>query len=103
MVNCAPPRVTGIWPKALTNGMWHLKSLSFVGKYIKIFFSCNLRFQEQGIPGVQGVDTRQLTKVIREKGTMRGRIVIGDVGDTSIATLDLSDVNLVEEVSVKVV
>lgn len=63
------------------------------------------RFQEQGIPGIQGIDTRQLTKVIREKGTMKGKIVIEDDEDAtsdSVASTDLSTVNLVEEVSIQV-
>ena len=30
----------------------------------------------QGIPGIEGIDTRALTKVIRQHGTMLGRIVI---------------------------
>ncbi len=32
----------------------------------------------EGIPGVTGIDTRTLTKRLREHGTMLGRIVIGD-------------------------
>jgi carbamoyl-phosphate synthase small subunit len=30
--------------------------------------------RERGIPGIYGIDTRSLTKIIREKGTMNGRI-----------------------------
>lgn len=32
-------------------------------------------FQEQGIVGLSGVDTRELTKIIRERGVMNGAIV----------------------------
>lgn len=31
--------------------------------------------QKQGIPGICGVDTRELTKVIREHGSLLGKIV----------------------------
>lgn len=30
--------------------------------------------RERGVPGLYGIDTRTLTKIIREKGTMNGRI-----------------------------
>ena len=33
-------------------------------------------FSSQNIPGIEGIDTRALTKVIRQHGTMLGRIVI---------------------------
>lgn len=32
--------------------------------------------KEQGVPGIYGVDTRTLTKVIREKGVMQGKLVV---------------------------
>lgn len=35
------------------------------------------------IPGIQGVDTRALTKVLRESGTMRGMLAYGDTIDTA--------------------
>ena len=30
--------------------------------------------EEYGIPGIAGIDTRALTKTLREKGTMNGMI-----------------------------
>ncbi len=33
---------------------------------------------EYHIPGLYGIDTRELTKIIREKGAMMGKIVFGD-------------------------
>lgn len=32
--------------------------------------------QEQGVPGISGIDTRSLTRMIREEGVMQGRIVV---------------------------
>ena len=40
---------------------------------------------EQNIPGIQGIDTRALTKILREKGTMNGMI-------TTNADYDLEEV-----------
>ncbi len=60
------------------------------------------RLVEQDIPGIEGIDTRQLTKIIREKGSMLGKIVIGDANPESVATVDPASLNLVKEVSIKV-
>ena len=57
--------------------------------------------KEEGVPGIEGVDTRALTKIIREKGTMLGKVVMdGDVAET-IESVDPNTMNLVAEVSVK--
>lgn len=37
--------------------------------------------KEQGIPGIAGIDTRALTKILREKGTMNGMITINESFD----------------------
>ena len=41
-------------------------------------FRCNMTIQqfleENGVPGIAGIDTRALTKLLREKGTMNGMI-----------------------------
>lgn len=34
--------------------------------------------KREGVPGITGVDTRELTKVLRNEGVMGGQIVIGD-------------------------
>ncbi len=54
---------------------------------------------EQKIPGIFGIDTRMLTRKLRDKGTMLGKIIIDDK-----VNMDFEDVNkldLVGEVSVK--
>lgn len=48
------------------------------------------------IPGIYGIDTRALTKIIREKGAMLGKI---EPEDTNIDFYDPNKVNLVAEVS----
>ena len=46
-------------------------------------------FCEQGVTGMYGVDTRALTRHLRNHGAMRGRIVDGDEADADIeAVLD---------------
>ena len=34
--------------------------------------------KEQDIPGIAGIDTRALTKILREKGTMNGMITTNE-------------------------
>ena len=41
----------------------------------------NTFLKDNHIPGVQGIDTRALTRVLREYGTMRGMIAYGDCAD----------------------
>ncbi|RXM27756.1 CAD protein [Acipenser ruthenus] len=57
--------------------------------------------KEQGIPGLEGVDTRCLTKKIREKGTMLGKLVVDGTSKESIAFDNPDKRNLVKEVSLK--
>jgi carbamoyl-phosphate synthase small subunit len=51
------------------------------------------------VPGLQGVDTRALTKKLRDKGTMLGRIVPGDREAGAAVFDDPSKRNLAAEVS----
>ena len=52
------------------------------------------------IPGVTGIDTRALTKALREHGVMMGKIVFDDEPD-NIPTAQYSGVNYVDKVSCK--
>ncbi len=54
--------------------------------------------KSQEIPGIYGIDTRELTQILREKGTMLGKIVIDDV---DIDWYDPGKVDLVAQVSPK--
>lgn len=53
--------------------------------------------KEEKIVGIYGIDTRELTKILREKGSMLGKIVFKD--DKEIDFDDPNDHNLVAEVS----
>ncbi len=52
----------------------------------------------QKIPAISGIDTRSLTRTIRQKGVMLGKIVIDDV---DVDFYDPNNLNLVARVSVK--
>lgn len=54
--------------------------------------------KEYKVPGIFGVDTRALTKILREKGTMLGKII---VNDEPVEYYDPNKDNLVKQVSIK--
>lgn len=53
--------------------------------------------KSSGVPGIYGIDTRQLTQILREKGSMLGKIII-DQQDVDFYNPNLE--NLVAQVSV---
>lgn len=54
------------------------------------------------VPGITGIDTRELTKVLREHGVMMGRIVFDDAMDNGEWKMDnYGEVNYVDRVSCK--
>lgn len=50
------------------------------------------------IPGISDIDTRYLTKIIREKGTMKAKLLFND---DNIDFIDINDNNLIKNVSTK--
>jgi len=54
--------------------------------------------QECKIPGIFGIDTRELTKILREEGTMLGKIIYGN---QDVDFYDPNQDNLVEQVSIR--
>lgn len=54
--------------------------------------------KKNNVPGIYGIDTRALTKILREKGTMLGKIV---VDEQDIDLYDPGKDNLVAQVSTK--
>jgi carbamoyl-phosphate synthase, small subunit len=55
--------------------------------------------KEENIPGIYGIDTRMLTKILREKGSMLGKIVSDDEDEAGF--YDPEEENLVAKVSCK--
>jgi len=54
--------------------------------------------KEENIPAVYGIDTRKLTKILREKGAMLGKLVIGN---EDVKLYDPNTIDIVKEVSIK--
>ncbi|MDL2241601.1 carbamoyl-phosphate synthase (glutamine-hydrolyzing) large subunit, partial [Bacteroidales bacterium OttesenSCG-928-L03] len=55
--------------------------------------------KEHKIPGIYGIDTRALTKLLRENGSMKGKIVFDS--EDEIDFVDISEENLIAKVSCK--
>ena len=51
--------------------------------------------KENNVPGIYGIDTRELTKILREKGSMKGKIVFNDVNE-----IDFYDPNTENQVAI---
>lgn len=56
--------------------------------------------KREHVPGITGIDTRELTKVLREHGVMMGKILLDDEPD-NIPNADYEGVNFVDKVSCK--
>ncbi|NDV60511.1 glutamine-hydrolyzing carbamoyl-phosphate synthase small subunit [Bacteroides sp. 519] len=77
----------------------HWNAVESLGNWLK----------REEVPGITGIDTRELTKVLRERGVMMGRIVFDDElqeGDeeriiADLANLDYEGTNYVDIVSCK--
>lgn len=57
--------------------------------------------KEEKIPGIYGIDTRALTKHLREKGSMLGKIVQDGTDPSTIPFYDPNKENLIAKVSIK--
>lgn len=56
--------------------------------------------KREQVPGITGIDTRQLTKVLREHGVMMGKIIFDDEPD-NIPSAQYEGINYIEKVSCK--
>jgi len=56
---------------------------------------------EENVPGVEGIDTRRLTILLRERGTMLGRILPVDYTGDPVRMFDPNRVDIVSEVCVQ--
>lgn len=68
-------------PKFFESDKIHLRAVvisdySFEYSHWNAVKSLDAWLKEQGIPGVYGVDTRAITKLIREKGVMLGKVAV---------------------------
>ncbi len=68
----------------------HWNGVESLGQWLK----------REKVPGITGIDTRQLTKVLREHGVMMGQIVFDDEPD-NLPTARYEGVNFVDRVSTK--
>ena len=60
--------------------------------------------KQEEVPGIYGIDTRALTKKLREHGVMMGRIVMGNIEEARLMMGDFGNyaaVNYVDKVSCK--
>ena len=96
-------------PLFMESGRIHPKAI-VVADYSERFSHWNAReslaswLKREKVPGITGIDTRRLTKVLREHGVMMGKIVLDDESgrDCAFATaVDYGAVNWVEKVSCK--
>jgi carbamoyl-phosphate synthase small subunit len=80
--------ISGLIVSGYTSEYSHWNAEKSLGNWLKEF----------EIPALYGIDTRELTKILREEGTMLGKIVMGN---QDVRLYDPNLVNLVEEVSIK--
>ena len=59
--------------KPWTDGLI-VRELSRMGSNFRMDLTLEQFLEEYGVPGISGIDTRALTKILREKGTMNGMI-----------------------------
>ena len=88
----------------------HAKAL-VVADYSETYSHWNAReslaswLKREKTPAITGIDTRRLTKVLRERGVMMGKIVVSDHSeyseDSEYSEKDYGSVNWVEKVSCK--
>lgn len=57
--------------------------------------------KREEVPAITGIDTRELTKVLREHGVMMGKIVFDNEPEKMPAPVSYAGVNFVEQVSCK--
>jgi carbamoyl-phosphate synthase small subunit len=75
-----------------------INNLSEVYSHWNADISLDQWLKNENVPGISGIDTRALTKILRENGTMLAKVIIGD------EDVDFFDPNkelLIEKVSVK--
>ncbi len=78
-----------------------VSSLSREYQHRRAFESLDTWLKREGIPGIEGIDTRRLTKMIRNQGTLSAYIGEQPPLDQSWRIDHIASNNLVKEVSIK--
>ena len=92
-------------PKFMESERIHVKGL-VVADYSEKYSHWNAKeslaewLKREKIPAITGIDTRRLTKRLRESGVMKGRVVISENSEYSDYS-DYGSINWVEKVSCK--
>lgn len=85
------PFVKGMIVKEVVNEPSNFRSEESLDAYMR----------QHGIPGISGIDTRMLARMLREKGTLTGRIVPYENGKVvSVETVIKEPTHLVKEASI---
>ena len=93
-------------PVYMESGRIHAEAF-IVSDYSETFSHWNANeslrnwLKREQVPGLTGIDTRRLTKVLREHGVMMGKIVFSNIDDFSSKYPDYPHVNYVDQVSCK--
>lgn len=82
-------QISGLIVQEYSREFSHWNGVKSLGKWL----------EEEGVPGIHGIDTRSLTKVLREKGSLLGKIVSDDEESTNTPFQDPANENLVAKVS----
>ena len=93
-------------PTYMESGRIHAEAL-IVSDYSETFSHWNAReslgdwLKREQVPGLTGIDTRRLTKVLREHGVMMGKVVFDAQEESFCKYPDYTQVNYVDQVSCK--
>jgi len=79
--------ISGLIISDYTEEYSHWNAKKSLGEWLK----------ESKIPGIYGIDTRELTKILREEGTMLGKLIFNN---QDVDLYDPNKENLVEQVSI---
>jgi carbamoyl-phosphate synthase small subunit len=93
-VESVKPQVSGFIVKEYFDFHSNWRSQSSLGDWLK----------KNNICAIQGIDTRMLTKILRDQGAMRGVISTKDLGDTSLiakakSSLEMTGLDLAKKVT----
>ena len=93
-------------PTYMESGRIHAEAL-ILSDYSETFSHWNAReslgdwLKREQVPGLTGIDTRRLTKVLREHGVMMGKVVFDAQEESFCKYPDYAQVNYVDQVSCK--